>query len=247
MRSRSEEGAGGSTSWIVLRHSAVEGLGLLGNVLRDQGIHHRSVDVSRGEPPPKEMRTVGGLIVLGGAISAYDTERHPFLASELDLIEKAITAGRPVLGICLGAQLIAQVLGAKVEAGSQREVGWGTVTLTDDAANDPLFLDSGPTLDVFHLHGDSYELPQDAHHLARSDQYEQQAFEWGGLVYGLQFHLEFSESTFERLASDPRTAEYMRDAGVDPMTLVSEGRTHIAQTGDAAQDIFRNFFEHCGI
>jgi GMP synthase (glutamine-hydrolysing) len=247
MRSRGEDGAEGSASWIVLRHSAAEGLGLLGNVLRELGIHHRKLDLAGGQPPPKDMRSVGGLIVLGGSMAAYETDGHPFLKDELALIEQAITAGRPALGICLGAQLIAQVLGSRVYPGTEREVGWGTVTLTEDARDDPLLLDHGPTLDVFHLHGDTYDLPADAHHLARSDRYEQQAFEWGGIVYGLQFHLEFTESIFERLAADPDSARYMRDAGLDPAAVAAESPARVQAIADLAQDVFRAYFQHCGV
>jgi GMP synthase (glutamine-hydrolysing) len=102
-------------------------------------------------------------------------------------------------------------------------------------------------LDVFHLHGDTYDLPADAHHLARSDRYEQQAFEWGGIVYGLQFHLEFTESIFERLAADPESARYMREAGLDPAAVAVESQTRVAEVADLAQDLFRAYFQHCGV
>ncbi|HEX2627044.1 MAG TPA: gamma-glutamyl-gamma-aminobutyrate hydrolase family protein, partial [Candidatus Limnocylindrales bacterium] len=110
MTRRDEEDASGEgTSWLVLRHAAAEGVGLIGNALRERGIHHRALDLARGEPVPKDLRGVGGLIVLGGPMAAYEADKYAFLRSEIALLEKAIAAGRPVLGICLGAQLIAQV------------------------------------------------------------------------------------------------------------------------------------------
>src|SRR5215510_3412024 len=138
---RGEEGdsSGEGTSWLVLRHVQAEGLGLLANVLREKGIHHRYLDLPRGEPPPRDLRGVGGLIILGGPMAAYEVDRHPFLAAETALIERAVTAGRPVLGICLGAQLIAQILGARVYAGERREVGWAPVQLTEEGRDDALF------------------------------------------------------------------------------------------------------------
>ena len=246
MRSRDEEDAGNS-SWIVLRHSSLEGVGLLGTVLRDHGIHHRGLDLYRGEPAPKDMRSVGGLIVLGGAMGVHDAEKFPFLKTELALLERTITAGRPVLGICLGAQMIAHVLGARVYAGERREVGWGSVALTEEAGNDPVFADSDSTLDVFHMHGDTYELPADARHLARSTQYEQQAFEWGGVVYGLQFHLEFTESMIQRLTGDADAARYLRDSGASPERVLAEAPDRTARMGEAGQRIFGNYFRQCGL
>jgi GMP synthase (glutamine-hydrolysing) len=246
MRSRDEDDAGNS-AWIVLRHSSLEGVGLLGTVLRDQGIHHRGLDLYRGEPAPKDLRSIGGVIVLGGAMGAYESDKFPFLKTELQLLERTITAGRPALGICLGAQMIAQVLGARVYPGEQREIGWGTVALTDAASGDPMFGDCGQTLEVFHMHGDTYELPPDARHLARSDRFAQQAFEWGGVVYGLQFHLEFTESMVQRLTSDPEAARYLRENGADPERVLAEAPERVARIGETALRMFRSYFQQCGL
>src|SRR5215468_4447698 len=146
MALRDEDGSGEGASWLVLRHTQAEGVGLLGNALRERGIHHRALDLARGEPVPKDVRGIGGLITLGGPMGAYELDKYPFLRAESALIEKAIAAGRPVLGVCLGAQLIAQALGARVYPGERREVGWGAVTLTEDGQDDPLFVGRGPEL-----------------------------------------------------------------------------------------------------
>ena len=242
-----DSASGAGTSWLVLRHTQVEGLGLLGTVLRDLGIHHRSLDLTRGEPPPKDLRGVGGLIILGGPMAAYETERHPFLTTEYALVERAITAGRPVLGICLGAQVIAQVLGAPVFAGERREVGWAPITLTEDGRDDPLFAGGDDALTVFHLHGDTYELPADAINLARSDLYEQQAFRWGDLVYGFQFHIEFTEAIIGRLAADPESKRYITEAGVDPEQLTAQTPNRVRDLTDVTQRVFTNYFQQCGL
>src|SRR5438045_8406619 len=117
------DASGEGTSWLGLRHVQAEGLGLLANVLRDRGIHHRYLDLPRGEAPPRDLQNLGGLIVLGGPMAVYEAERHAFLRTESGLVERALNAGRPVLGICLGAQLIASVLGARGYAGERPEGG----------------------------------------------------------------------------------------------------------------------------
>ena len=246
---RGEEGdsSGEGTAWLVLRHVQAEGLGLLANVLREHGIHHRYLDLPRGDPAPKDLRGVGGLVVLGGPMAVYEAERHPFLRQESTLVERALTAGRPVLGVCLGAQLIASVLGARVYAGEKREVGWAPITLTEDGRDDAVFGLIDPTCTVFHMHGDTYELPPDAKNLARSAVYEQQAFRWGDLVYGLQFHLEFTEPMIQRLATEPESRDYIAKAGVDPQKLIAESATHVRRLSDVVQKVFSEFFTQCGL
>ena len=239
--------SGEGTSWLVLRHTQAEGLGVLANVLREFGIHHRYLDLPRGEPPPRDLRGVGGLIVLGGPMAVYEPDKHPFLATESALVERLLTAGRPVLGICLGAQLIAQVLGARVYPGEKREVGWKPVTLTEDGQDDPVFGGGETTFTAFHMHGDTWELPPDAKNLARSAMYEQQAFRWGDLVYGLQFHLEFTDPMIARLASEPESRDYFKAAGVDPQAVVAESPPRVRDLTDVVRRTFSNFFSQCGL
>ncbi len=246
-RDEDADASGEGTSWLVLRHAQAEGIGLLGNALRERGIHHRALDIARGEPVPKDLRGLGGLIVLGGPMGAYEQDKHPFLRSETALLEKAIAAGRPVLGICLGAQLIAQVLGARVYPGDKREVGWAPVTLTADGRDDPLFAGGDASLTVFHLHGDTYELPPDAANLATSTVYEQQAFRWGEIVYGFQFHLEFTESIITRLAQEPDSQRYMTDAGADVKQIVADTPARVRDLTDTAQRVFESYFSQCGL
>jgi GMP synthase (glutamine-hydrolysing) len=180
-------------------------------------------------------------------MGAYETEVHPFLKTESGLVEKAIAAGRPVLGVCLGAQLIAQVLGARVYAGERREVGWAPVELTEGGREDALFAGLEDSITVFHFHGDTYELPPDAANLARSPMYEQQAFRWGDTVYGFQFHLEFTEPIISRLLTEPQSLQYVVEAGVDPKAVLAETATRVSALADVAQDVFGRYFQQCGL
>jgi GMP synthase (glutamine-hydrolysing) len=246
-RDEDADASGEGTSWLVLRHAQAEGIGLLGNALRERGIQHRALDIFRGEPVPKDVRGVGGLIILGGPMAAYEQDKYPFLRPESALIEKAIAAGRPVLGICLGAQLIAQTLGARVFPGEKREVGWAPITLTADGRDDPLFAGGEGSLTVFHLHGDTYELPPDAANLATSTLYEQQAFRWGDVVYGFQFHLEFTESIIARLAQEADSQRYMSEAGADVKQIVADAPAHVRDLSETSQRVFENYFAQCGL
>jgi len=246
-RGEDADEAGASAPWIVLRHTAAEGLGLLANVLREFGIQHRSLDLARGDPPPKDIRELGGVIVLGGPMAAYEGEKHSFLDTECRLIEQAITAGRPALGICLGAQLIAQVLGGRVYRGNRREVGWAPITLTDAGRDDICFGGPDESPIVFHMHGDTYEPPADATNLARSEVYEQQAFRWGDVVYGLQFHLEFTDEMITRLATEADSRRFLQESGVDTDALLSETPGRVRDLSPFMEQVFSEYFRRCGL
>ena len=152
-----------------------------------------------------------------------------------------------MLGICLGAQLIASALGARVYGGERREVGWAPITLTPEGRDDSVFGVLEPELTVFHMHGDTYELPADAKNLARSALYEQQAFRWGDVVYGLQFHLEFTETMIRKLATEAESHAYITGAGVDPQSLVRGAATHVRRLGIVVEKLFSEFFAQCGL
>ena len=138
-------------------------------------------------PEPNEVE---GLVVMGGPMGVYETDKYPFLAHECRLIAELIRRERPVLGVCLGAQLLARALGARVFPGHGPEIGFGSVELTKEGKEDPLFGPSGPSFPVFHWHGDTFELPEGATLLASSTQYPHQAFRFGDYAYALQFHIE---------------------------------------------------------
>jgi len=185
---------------------------------------------------------LGGGYPVAGGLSQSAVNEKAGARTPLALVFASAT-----LGLCLGAQLIAQVLGARVYAGERREVGWAPVTLTDDGRDDLVFGVLEPTLTVFHMHGDTYELPPDARNLARSAVYEQQAFRWGDLVYGIQFHLEFTEPMVQRLATEPESRAYITGAGADPQALVSESGAHVRELGPVVQKLFLEFFAQCGL
>jgi len=170
-----------SISWLVLRHVEQEHIGSLARILDEAGMSYRYLDVFRGEPVPEEALDSFGLIIMGGPMGVYEADRYPFLRDEQRLIRQAAEAGFPVLGICLGAQLIAAALGGKVYPGPRREIGWHEVEVTasPEGATDELTAGLPPRFTAFHWHGDTFDLPPGATRLFRSALYENQGFRWG--------------------------------------------------------------------
>jgi GMP synthase-like glutamine amidotransferase len=185
---------------IVIQHLAAEGPGLVATVARDHGFTLDVRRMDRGDPVPT-ADGLDGLVVLGGTMGAYDTAAHPHLAAEQRLLAEACGRNIPILGVCLGAQLLAAALGARVFKGPAAEIGFGIVTLTHEGTRDPILGPSGPAIPVFHWHGDTFDLPGGATHLAASRAYPHQAFRAGGRAYGLQFHLELDRSLARDWAS----------------------------------------------
>jgi GMP synthase-like glutamine amidotransferase len=137
---------------------------------------------------PLPIEGVHGLIVMGGPMSAND--ELAYIRRELDLIREAVAAGMPVLGVCLGAQLIAKALGGRVYRNPVKEIGWFPIGWTEAAGRDPLLAGLGEPETVFHWHGETFDLPEGAQWLAASEACRNQAFRFGRNVYGFQFHLE---------------------------------------------------------
>ena len=181
-------------SAIAIRHVAFEDLGLLAPIMERAGWSVSFCDAPVDDLSDPAIRDADLLIVLGGPIGVYETKTYPFLTTELALLEHRLGRGLPTLGICLGAQLIAQALGGRVFAGHVKEIGWGTVDLTQDGQSSCLHrLETK----VLHWHGDTFDLPRDAVRLASNSNYQNQAFAYGRNALALQFHLE----------ADPRQLE----------------------------------------
>ncbi|MGA2181680.1 MAG: gamma-glutamyl-gamma-aminobutyrate hydrolase family protein [Bryobacteraceae bacterium] len=171
----------------VVRHVPFEHLGRIAPALHRAGLSCECFDLFAGATPPDPAASPA-LILMGGPMSANDDRNY--LGAELRLIEAAVRAGRPVLGICLGAQLIAKALGARVYRNPVKEIGWFPLHFTDAAAGDPLLAGLPNPSTVLQWHGETFDLPAGATHLASSERCRNQAFRYGSQVYGFQFHLE---------------------------------------------------------
>jgi GMP synthase-like glutamine amidotransferase len=141
---------------------------------------------------------------MGGLMSVHDERTHPWLVEEKKLIERAVKAGKRVLGVCLGAQLLAEVLGARVYRNRHKEIGWFPVQLTGQATPSSLLAGFPETFPAFHWHGETFDIPAGARHLAKSEACKNQAFECDGRVLGLQFHLEVTRASVRALIENCR-------------------------------------------
>ena len=197
-----------------LQHAEHEGLGCIEPWLRERGHRVAATRLQRGEELP-HVDDFDWLIAMGGPMNIYEHDRHPWLIREKFLIRDACVKKKKVLGICLGAQLVADVLGGPVTQSREQEIGWFDVTLDAEAEKSPLFGGFPQRFAAFHWHGDTFAYPPGSTPLMRSEACERQAFSWGqGRVLGLQFHLEVELDDARRwLETDaPPPRRYVQDA-----------------------------------
>src|SRR5882672_10222144 len=213
---------------IVIQHEPGEGPGTLAPFLRDV----RLVRTFAGDPVPSEA---DALVVLGGGMGAYEQDRLPHLADEIRLLRWCLEKERPVLGICLGSQLLAAAAGAEVAKAESKEIGFYRVRLTPQARDDELFSAAPPNFVAFHWHGDAFTLPSGAIPLASSTLTPLQAFRCGSRAWGVQFHLEVDEEVLGSMLSGE--AELL-EAGVDPARLRAEAERELPRLREMARAVF---------
>lgn len=201
---------------LALRHVMFEDAGLISLVLQERDIRLDYVDVPSSDLAQVDALSPSLLVILGGPIGVYEDEDYPWLKLETALIRARLEARRPTLGICLGAQLMATVLGARVYPGTTKEIGWARVTLTEEGRQSALVhIDSTP---VLHWHGDIFDLPEGASRLASTSLTPNQAFAISEYALGLQFHLEPYGRDLERWFVG-HTVEIASTPSVDVGTL----------------------------
>jgi GMP synthase (glutamine-hydrolysing) len=223
----------------VLQHIACEPPGVFEDVLLERGAALHRVEVDEGNPLP-DLRAFDAIVAMGGPMSATDDDELPWLPEEKRLIAEAVGADVPFFGVCLGVQLLAASLGARVYSGPAAEVGLLPVTLTDEARSDPVFGGLPSTLVTLQWHGDTFDLPEDAVRLARSPAYENQAFRYRR-AYGVQFHLEVSPEMAAEWAEVPAYAASLeRTLGAEAAADFLRG---ISQRADEMRAHGRVLFE----
>jgi GMP synthase-like glutamine amidotransferase len=185
----------------IFQHERAEGPGAILPWLRRRGLSVGYTHWHAGERPPA-LTELAGLAIMGGGMSVNDEVKHPWLVAEKEYVLEAIERGVPVLGVCLGAQLIASALGGRVHRNPHREIGWWPVSRVSGAERHPLGSGLPEASEVFHWHGETFTLPPKAVHLLRSAACENQAFAVGRRVLGVQFHPETTEESARRLIAE---------------------------------------------
>ena len=201
---------------LILQHTQEERGGLFEEILLEQGWKLEALSLFSGSSLPPSIKEFGLILILGGPMSANDEAGHPFLKDEIPFIRKALKIGHPVLGVCLGAQLMAKALGARVYPGPHKEIGWYWLSQTPSARSDPTFSRLDPHFLVFQWHGETFDLPSGAVGLAGNMAYPNQAFRIGELMYGLQFHLEVTHPMIETWLS--AWSDEIKEAKPQPLT-----------------------------
>jgi GMP synthase (glutamine-hydrolysing) len=226
----------------VIQHHAVETLGILaygcgslpeGNAESLRMVAH-TCRTFENQPVCKDMQPYDGLIIMGGPMSVYDS--YPHIKEELRLIEQALELNKPILGICLGSQLLAAALGARVYPGKQKEIGWKSVRLNDFASSDSLWQGVPRSFMGFHWHGDIFDLPTGAVPLAESDVTPCQSFRYGQNAYGMLFHAEVTQEMIQGMVKE-FSAELQKEA-IKPEDVTGPIENHIANLHYIGSTVF---------
>ena len=226
---------------LIIQNDAKEGAGLLSTLIDERGLPQKTILGETADFSRLEADDYNGLVILGGAQSAYETDLYPFIEKEMDLCEAFIADAKPVAGFCLGAQIIACALGGRVVPGKQKEIGWYDLYLTDAALQDPLLAKHPQKLIAYHFHGDVIELPPDAANLAYSDLTTCQLFRSGKSTYGFQYHAEVDLALIEAMCAN--NTSYMTSYGFDPDAIVQSSRKRITDFEQANRRVLGGWLD----
>ncbi len=228
-------------STVILKHLHNEGPGTIEEYLKNKDMSYRVIEIYNNEPIPS-VDDFSILVVLGGTMSVNDEDRYAFIGQELRLIEDALWKGKRVIGICLGAQLIAKALGSRVYKGEVVEAGWGDIVFTNNGLRDtnirklamhPSVGDLWQRIKVFQWHGETFDIPKDAEHLASSELYPNQAFRYNQFVYAFQFHIEVTKGMI---------TDWMSNEPIDKGLLNRDTENYYDMYYGRAKNFYESFF-----
>jgi GMP synthase - Glutamine amidotransferase domain len=226
---------------LFIQHGDPDKPGLVGKVLQDMGIGMDVLRPDLGQIVPTHLDDYSGLVLGGGGQGVYETDKYPYLRDEMNLIRNVAGERRPILGLCLGGQLMAAALGGEVRPAPQKEIGFFDVTLEPITEYDPLWRGLPRSFPATHWHGDVFEIPPGGMRLGYSALTPNQLFRYGHALYGFQFHLEMTPELLDELVDEAR--EDLTGLGVNPDAIRREARECLPRLRDTAETVFRRWTE----
>jgi len=230
---------------LVFQHVPFEPLGTLDPLLKESGFRIRYINFGREPDSRPTLDGYEALIILGGPMNSDQIDSYPNLITEVEIIREAVNRDMSVLGICLGAQLLAKALGGAVSRNEVREIGWYDVEMTEAGLSDPVLSTFAPTQEVFQWHEDGITLPPGADLLASSPASPVQAFRFGEHAYGFQFHLEANGPLIDRWLSVPahRQALEQEEGNIDPDAISRQAETSVKLLERLSRDTFSRWID----
>lgn len=227
---------------LCVRNQADAPLGIAADAMASAKMPYRYLDAWKEDNWPR-TGDFSGLVILGGGMNAHQFDAHPWLRTLHGFVRETLDEGLPVLGICLGAQIVASVLGAEVRPSPVREVGFHPVVATDEGRSDPVLASFASGMRVFQWHEDAFELPDGATLLYSSFAVPYQAFRYSDRVYATQFHFEVTHEVIKRWCDDTDLDALERYWGVNPAALLEEAARHLPSQQEAGRRAVASFVE----
>jgi len=229
---------------LIVQNDAKEGAGQLATLIDERGLTQHRLYGYDTDYDRLRADDYSGLVVLGGAQSAYETDEYPYLSREMGLCREFMQADKPIAGFCLGAQILACALGGTVVPGAEKEIGWYDLDLTDAAAGDPVLEGHPKTLLSYHFHGDRIEDVPGATNLASSKMTPCQLFRYGTNAYGFQYHAEVNQALVDVMCRN--NADYMAANGFDAKTIIEQSLTRLPSFESACKRVLGRWLDLVG-
>ncbi len=233
---------------LVIQHAEHEGPGTFAEEMKKQNFTYDTLMASSEAifPSSTKLEEYGGLLIMGGPMAVYEEKKYPWMKKENLVIQEALRQKKPILGVCLGAQLLAKAagVGGRVYPGEKPEIGWLPIRLDDwFYKRNPLFFQIDPTKPhtVFHWHGDTFDIPTEGYRLAWNENYPNQAFCFQGNAVGLQFHVEMTDEMIRQWLESPESRVQVMAAGSDPDKVIADIPTYLPHLREMAHKIFYGF------
>ena len=224
----------------MFQNEECEHLGVFSKILNENNISYQYIKLYEEEEIPN-LNDYSAIIILGGPMNVYEERKYPFLKKENSSIKEALKINKPMLGICLGAQIIARAAGAKVYPAKRKEIGWFTLNLTTGGIENDVFRGLERQFTVFQWHGDTFDIPSGSIKLAKSNLFPNQAFSIGKTIYALQFHLEVTKKMILEWVNRYEAELVTLKEEVDPDEMLKSSEHHIQPLNNHAFLLFSNF------